>query len=141
MGGVSFLLDTNILSEPTRAEPDLRVMERLRQHGAAIATATPVIHELRFGIDRLPKGRRKRELADYLQRLLKQPLVVLPYDRAAALWHGEARARLVAEGRSAPFVDGQIAAIAAVNDLTLVTRNQRDFSCYAGLRVENWFEQ
>lgn len=140
MGGVSYLLDTNVLSEPTRAEPDLRVMERLRQHGAAIATAAPVIHELRFGIDRLPEGRRKRELADYLQRLLQQPLVVLPYDRTAALWHGDARARLVAEGRSAPFVDGQIAAIAAVNDLTLVTRNQRDFSCYAGLWVENWFE-
>jgi tRNA(fMet)-specific endonuclease VapC len=42
-------------------------------------------------------------------------------------------------GRVPPFVDGQIAAIAAVNGLTLVTRNVRDFRRFAGLPVVNWF--
>ncbi|GAB6039539.1 type II toxin-antitoxin system VapC family toxin [Endothiovibrio diazotrophicus] len=137
---MSYLLDTNILSEPTRAAPHPGVMERLRRHGAAVATAAPVVHELRFGIERLAHGRRRAALSDYLRRLVEQPLLVLPYDRAAALWHGEVRARLMAEGRTPAFVDGQIAAIAVLNQRVLVTRNHRDFADFPGLRVENWFE-
>jgi tRNA(fMet)-specific endonuclease VapC len=63
---------------------------------------------------------------------------ILPYDEAAATWHGEERVRLDALGRPAPFVDGQIAAIAHVNGLVLVTTNDRDFARFAGLAVENW---
>jgi tRNA(fMet)-specific endonuclease VapC len=48
------------------------------------------------------------------------------------------RARLAAAGNSAPFVDGQIAAIAKVNRLILVTRNVNDFSMFSGLKVQNW---
>ena len=56
----------------------------------------------------------------------------------AAGWHGQERARLEALGKSAPFVDGQIAAIAQVNELVLVTANIKDFSQFRGLKVENW---
>jgi tRNA(fMet)-specific endonuclease VapC len=69
-----------------------------------------------------------------------QRLTILPYDREAALWHAEETARLAAQGRMPPFIDGQIAAIAIVNRLTLVTRNTDDFADFAGLNVENWFE-
>ena len=48
-------------------------------------------------------------------------MTILPYDHVAAAWHGVERARLEAEGTPAPFVDGQIAAIAKRNDLILVT--------------------
>jgi tRNA(fMet)-specific endonuclease VapC len=71
---------------------------------------------------------------------MNQPLTVLPYDREAALWHSEERARLTSQERTPPFIDGQIAAIAVVNNLTLVTRNTDDFVDFAGLTVENWFE-
>jgi len=63
---------------------------------------------------------------------------ILPYDEAAATWHGKERARLEALGRPAPFVDGQIAAIAHVHGLVLVTANDRDFGRFKGVTVENW---
>ena len=63
---------------------------------------------------------------------------ILPYDEAAATWHGEERARLDALGRPAPFVDGQIAAIAHITGLVVATTNVRDFTRFKGLTVENW---
>jgi tRNA(fMet)-specific endonuclease VapC len=65
-------------------------------------------------------------------------LPILDYDRAAAEWHAHERARLVSAGRTPPFIDGQIAAIARVNDLILVTANKSDFGGFKGLRVECW---
>ncbi len=65
-------------------------------------------------------------------------MAVLPYDQMAAEWHAAERARLGAVGLTPPFVDGQIAAVAHVNDLTLVTANTRDFAHFEGLRIEDW---
>lgn len=133
------LLDTNVLSEPLRERPDPAVMAQL-EHGAHVLhTASVVVHELSYGIHRCPAGRRQERLNSYLQALLTSGLTVLPYDRAAALWHGSQRARLEARGKRPPFADGQIAAIAATHDLVLVTRNSADFHCFEGLEVRNWF--
>ncbi|HZQ98784.1 MAG TPA: hypothetical protein VFC93_08205 [Chloroflexota bacterium] len=63
---------------------------------------------------------------------------ILPYDEAAAGWHAMERARLAAHGRTLPFVDGQIAAIAQTNNLVLVTANAADFRDFAGLTIEDW---
>ena len=63
---------------------------------------------------------------------------ILPYDHAAAEWHARERARLASRGETRPFVDGQIAAVAHVNDLTLVTFNDVDFRLFEGLRVVSW---
>jgi tRNA(fMet)-specific endonuclease VapC len=65
-------------------------------------------------------------------------LPILPYDKEAAQWHARERARLEARGRNFPFVDAQIAAIAAVHELTLVTTNLRDFRAFRDLSVETW---
>ena len=64
---------------------------------------------------------------------------MLPYDESAARIHAELRDQQLSAGRPLPFVDGQIAAIAMANGLTLVTRNFRDFECLPGLRVVDWF--
>ena len=61
-----------------------------------------------------------------------------PYDEAAAAWHGKERARLESLGHPTPFVDGQIAAIAHVNGLVVVTTNDKDFVDFKGLTVQNW---
>ena len=63
---------------------------------------------------------------------------ILPYDEAAATWHGYERARLEALGKPAPFADGQIAAIAHTNGLALITVNVRDFARFKELRVTDW---
>lgn len=135
---LEYLLDTNVLSEVLRPEPNPGVMERLLAVGDGAATAAPVWHELEFGRERLPAGRRRRAVDAFLAAL-DGTIVVMSYDAAAARWHARERARMVKAGRTPPFVDGQIAAIAATNDLSVVTRDTRDFAVFRGLRVESWF--
>ena len=135
---MKFLLDTNVLSEPLRASPDPRVVTRMREHAADLATATIVWHELVFGTAALPPGKRRRAYEHYLDQVVARNIPILAYDVAAATWHAHERARLASAGVSLPFVDGQIAAIAAVNGLTLVTANARDFAKCRDLRLADW---
>jgi tRNA(fMet)-specific endonuclease VapC len=58
--------------------------------------------------------------------------------RRRRIWHGRERARLDGLGRPAPYVDGQIAAIAFVSDLILVTAHVKDFARFKGVDVVNW---
>jgi len=134
-----FLLDTNVLSETLRPQPDPGVMHGLERHQLELSTAAPVIHEILFGAVRLPPGARRKAVLHEIEQVFLKTLDVLPYDRRAAEWHARQRARLVNEGRWPLFVDGQIAAIAAVNGLTLVTHNVADFAAFEGVNVEDWF--
>ncbi len=65
-------------------------------------------------------------------------MLILPYDDRAAEWHARERVRLASKGKMPPFVDGQIAAIAKVNRLVLVTRNIEDYESFSGLKTEYW---
>ena len=133
-----YLLDTNVISEPLRPKPDVRVIRQLRDHESEIAIPTPVWHELRFGCARLAPSRRRQAIEHYIEDVVLASFPVLEYDQEAADWHAIERARLGALGRTPPFVDGQIAAIAHVNGLTLVTSNTSDFQLFKGLRVRSW---
>lgn len=133
-----YLLDTSIVSVPVATRPDARVVKRLDIEGPECAIAAPVWHELTYGCRRLPKGTRRTALEAYLRDVVRNAFPVLPYDEAAAEWHGSERARLESVGRPAPFVDGQIAAVAHVHGLILVTANPKDFGRFKGLTVENW---
>lgn len=134
----AYLLDTSIVSVPLWEKPDPRVMRRLQETWADCAIASPVWQELIFGCRRLPKGRRRLRIETYLDEVLRASFPILPYDEAAAAWHGQERARRESLGRPAPFVDGQIAAVAFVHKLVLVTAKPRDFRSFEGLRIENW---
>ena len=118
--------------------PDERIVEMLDRHGHECAIAAPVWHELVFGCRRLPVGRKRTAIENYLTDVVHASFPILPYDESAADWLGLERARLEAHGRSVPFVDGQIAAISNVNGLVLVTGNTRDFKHFKGLELENW---
>lgn len=133
-----YLLDTSIVSNPASRTPDTRLLERLDADAPECAIGAPVWHELVFGCRRLPRGQRRVALEGYLEDVVRRSFPILSYDDAAAAWHGQERARLEALGQSAPFVDGQIAAIARVHELVLVTANVKDFSRFRGLKVENW---
>ena len=118
--------------------PNADVVKRLESHGHECAIAAPVWHELTYGIQRLPRGRRRDVLDAYLRDVVLKLFPVLPYDEPAARWHGVERARLENVGKPAPSVDGQIAAIAVVNGLILVTANAKDFARFRDLQVEHW---
>ncbi len=118
--------------------PNPRVLGQLESHGASSAIASPVWHELLFGCRRLPRGKRRSALEAYLEDVVRGTLPILPYDEEAGAWHAAERARLEAAGTIAPFVDGQIAAIAATRALTLVTANVADFRRFRGLTVVDW---
>ena len=113
-------------------------MQRLRENWDAIALTAPALHEVRFGVLRVPLSHRRRSIEAYLASVVSTQSSVHPYDLNAAERHASERARLVASGRTPPFVDSQIAAVAAVNDLVLVTFNTRDFQHFRGLRIEDW---
>ena len=113
-------------------------MLRLREHEDDIAVPAPVWHELRFGCARLAPSRQREAIERYIEDVVLASFPVLEYDRRAADWHAVERARLSAAGRTPPFVDGQIAAIAHVNNLILVTSNTDDFNGFKGLRIQTW---
>lgn len=137
--GLKYLLDTNILSEPTKKQPNPYVIERLAAHAGECATAVTVWHELHYGVMRLPPTPRKQALLAYLEALGRSNLPILPYEGSAAVWLAQERARLALLGIPVPYADSEIAAIAHAHQLVLVTRNVTDFSVYTGLQVENWF--
>lgn len=133
-----YLLDTNVLSEPLRPEPDEEVLRRLRDRRGEVATASVVWHEMLFGCCRLPPSARRSAIQEYLDEVLRSSIPVLPYDAWAAEWHAVERARLTATGRTPSFADGQIAAVARTNDLVIVTSKVADFAHFDDTRVEDW---
>lgn len=132
-----YLLDTNVVSQPVSKVPLVGVMRRLSLLSEQCAIAAPVWHELQFGCKRLAAGRRREALEDYLIDVV-QTFEILPYDELAAKVHATERERLERVGKTVPFVDGQIAAIAQANELVLVTDNVRDFAPFIALTVQNW---
>jgi tRNA(fMet)-specific endonuclease VapC len=132
-----FLVDTNTLSELGRPRPDDGALMRLREASGALATSTTCWHELQYGVARLPASRRRDRLAALLHDI-ESTVTILPFDKAAAEWLANERARLTRAGRSIPLVDAMIAAVAATRGLTLVTRNTGDFVSLRGLVVESW---
>jgi tRNA(fMet)-specific endonuclease VapC len=133
-----YLLDTGVVSSPISKVPSPEIVKRLEAHGHECAIAAPVWHELVYGCERMPEGRRRDAVQKYIQDVVRTSFPILSYDELAADWHGRERARLDDLGKPAPYTDAQIAAIAAVNDLTLITLNVKDFSRYKDLRIEDW---
>lgn len=136
---IRYLLDTNILSESLKPESNANVVKRLLANTAYIATAAPVIYEIVQGAKRLPESKKRREILRYLDEFVYPNVPILPYDKQAASLHGDLQAELSLVGKTAPLIDGQIAAIAQSNGLIVVTRNTDDFAYFPLLTVENWF--
>ena len=135
---IRYLLDTSVLSAAIAPKPSRAVLQRLGQRGIQCATASVVWNELNYGCERLESGKRKAELEAYLRDVVLKSFPILPYDQEAATWHALERARQERVGRPGPYVDVQIAAIAYVHDLVLVTANVKDFARFKGLTLEDW---
>jgi tRNA(fMet)-specific endonuclease VapC len=113
-------------------------MDRLRRHQDHLATASIVWHELLYGALLLADSAKRGAIERYAHEVVARTMPILPYDERAAAWHAAERARLAHGGRTPPFADGQIAAIAKVNELVLVTGNVQDYRGFEGLSLEDW---
>jgi predicted nucleic acid-binding protein len=140
---VSWLLDTNVICEPTRRAPSPRVVEWLRSVPSAEAHASIItLGEIRRGILRLPAGQRRRKLEKWMREEFQPAFAgrILPLGEEEITAWAELLAGLEKRGRSMPAIDSLIAATALARDLTIATRNTEDFA-HSGARVFNPWRQ
>jgi predicted nucleic acid-binding protein len=123
------VIDTNVLSELMRPQPEPRVIEWLRKNAVVLALPTVAIGELRYGVARLSNGRRKASLQQALDALVTRFAgTLINYDVLAANACGEMLAAAEFVGRPMNLADAQIAACARVARASLATRNVDDFA-------------
>jgi toxin FitB len=124
------VLDTNVLSELIRRDPDEKVLQWMDSLDAAtVATTAITTAELLYGIARLAPGRRRDLLGEAAHRLIEDDLAgrVEPFDAASAADYAELVSDRERAGRPIGLADGQIAAICRNLEATLATRNTGDF--------------
>jgi toxin FitB len=140
---VSFLLDTNVLSEVQRPAPSKRVLgwlDAIDEDRVFISVAS--IAELRRGIALLDSGRRRTALAAWLANELPARFAerILPIDGVVAECWGDLMALSRRSGVALSTMDGFFAATALANNLTLVTRNVKDFESFGVALFNPWLE-
>lgn len=136
---MSYLVDTNVFSEQAKPTPDLKVIAWLRQHESELYVSTITIGEIRRGIERLPDGKRKSQLQQWLQSLCDcMQGRILGFNTSTAHVWGQLKAKWEKSGVNVPSLDSQIAATASRHSLVLVTRNTGDFE-KTGIRTLNPF--
>lgn len=138
---MTFLLDTNVVSEWVKQRPNAGVVRWLAEIDEDRVFLTVItLAELRHGVDRLPDGTRRRGLDAWLRHDLPQRFegrILSVEPRIADRW-GEVMARRQAAGRPIGVMDAFIAATAIVHELTLVTRNTADFKSTVEQIVNPW---
>ena len=134
---MKFLVDANVLSELSRASPSAEVIDWLRRHEADLAIDPVILGELHFGVLLLPKGKRRAALEQWFATTVKTIPCVTWTSETALRW-ASLLAALRRRGKAMPVKDSLIAATALEHDLTVVTRNVRDFSA-AGVRIVDPF--
>ena len=136
------LLDTNVVSEIFKPAPAEAVRAWLdARRDIDVHLCSPVLAELRYGLERLPPGRRKSHLAAQIARLQTDIFLgrVLPFDEAAATAYGGLVAGCERRGQPISTMDAMIAAVALAHHAVLATRNVRHFA-HTGLDLVNPFE-
>lgn len=134
---MKYLVDANVLSEPTKPTPNAHVVAWVRAHERDIAVNPVILGELRFGILILPLGKRRTALDSWFDAGVGR-LHCLPWDADMGLKWAELLARLRSKGKTMPVKDSLIATTALAYDLVVATRNRTDF-LNAGVRTVDPF--
>jgi toxin FitB len=136
----SILLDTNVLSELMRAEPDAGVMAWFERRAGKVFHISAITRaEILLGIALLPTGKRRDGLARAAEQMFAQDFAggCLPFDSAAAPEYALIVATRTRAGKPVSTEDAQIAAIALARKMLLATRNTKDYEGIDGLDLEN----
>jgi toxin FitB len=143
MNGI--ILDTNVLSELMRAQPDPKVLSWFSaQTDAQFYTTAITKAEILLGIALLPVGKRRDMLADAAEKMFQEDFSgnCLPFDESCTVLYAAVVANRRRSGFSMTTEDAQIAAIALSHNLPLATRNTKDFLHIDGLMLYNpWAQQ
>lgn len=138
-----YLLDTNIVSEFTKDYPNQNVLALYEARKNMCAISATSFQELVYGAEKMPDGKRKNSIANFVENL-RNNMEIIPYDGFAAEICGQLSGQCAKEGKTLPYCDTQIAATAIANGMVLVTRNTADFEEAAKrsfLKVEDWFQE
>ncbi len=137
---MSYLLDTNVVCEPTKRTPHPGVLAWLAaQRSDALFLSAITVAEVRYGVEAAKPDARRRALEHWFEAAIRNhPEQCLDVDfRIAKAW-GRLRRRAEVEKRTMPLMDALLAATAEVHGLTLVTRNARDFEVWGGAVLDPW---
>ena len=135
---MTFIVDSNVLSEQTKPRPNQRVVDWLRDNDPEVVLNPVILGELHFGILNLPSSRRRRQLLDWFT-VGVQALPILPIDGGTAHASATLLADLRRKGRTMPVKDSLVAASARQHGMTVATRNVHDYR-YAGVELVNPFD-
>jgi toxin FitB len=134
---MTYLVDANVLSEPTKQEPDAKVVQWLTRHEEDIVVDSIVLGELCVGILCLPAGRKRTKLERWFAAVV-QTIDCLSWDSVVSQRWAKLVVQSRKKGQTLPILDTMIAATALAHDLTVVTRNMRHFQ-KTGVKVLNPF--
>lgn len=123
---MTYLVDANVLSEPTRPAPNGKVVEWLSANERNLAVDSIVLGELCLGVLSLPAGRKRARLEQWLEAVMRT-LDCLPWEAAAARRWAKLVVDLKRKGRTLPLLDSMIAATALEHGLTVATRSVNHF--------------
>jgi predicted nucleic acid-binding protein len=133
------LLDTNVISELMKDDPDPSVDKWFGRNEANVALPTPALGEIAFGIAKLATGKKQTalhtRLIEWRMRLLDR---TYPFASTTIMIYGDIMAEALSAKHNMSVADGQIAAIAAEHDYVLATRNIRDFKYISLALVNPW---
>ena len=134
---MTYLVDANVLSEPTRPSPDTKVVAWLNANERNLVVDSIVLGELYLGVLALPAGRRRGQLQQWFDAIVKT-VDCLPWDAAVSRQWAKLVVALKRKGKPVPVLDGMIAATALEHGLTVATRNVSDFK-QTGVKVVDPF--
>ena len=136
---MTYLVDANVLSDPTKPAPNSKVLDWLSANERNLVVDSIILGELGIGILALPRGSKRRQLEQWFDALV-QTIECLPWDFAISRRWAKLVVDLKQKGKTMPLLDGMIAATALQHDLTIATRNVRDFK-KARVKLVNPFEE
>ena len=123
---MTYLVDANILSEPTKHRPDAKVVAWLSANEKDFVVDSVILGEIALGIFVLPRGRKRAQLERWFEALADR-IDCLAWDAAISRRWAQLVADLRKKGQPLPVLDSMIAATALAHGLTVATHNVRDF--------------